>query len=552
MILRRLPALSRWMAAAVLVVLLPFLRPPFAFVALILLAMHLGLARIRPAGREVYELAAALVHTSALPFVAGSVWPAGRPIALLALLGLPWLAGSLRRLAGAVVEGQGLPALHAASLRVPGGWLGGRRPTRLLLALVAGLLVQAFVGVAAERWVLLDASGMTLILLGALVASSLLGIPSRFLAVQPPLIRVLARDTVKPAVRLTTTARLPIGVRIEAPFPWVAVTPSAFAIAGTDVAREGQEVRLGMTPPLAGPGVLTAIVMAVDPWCLTTTRQDVDLARLQVIPRAAYAAWLARRYLESAQAGGGASIPLPALGGGRGPRRGLEYYGARSYEPGDTRRDIFWKQTLKLGRLVIKERRDDYCETVVVIANLVAPDAEAADWIAYSLLMSALTLAQEGVPVAFAAYTASGVVDATIPLSPRLAVTKALSLAEALQVTPPPARVLRPSRIALLRRTVALLSARRPEVGLARVLAFEYTARMRRATEHPAAAALQTAASRAGPPAAVLVISTDLGSIPEEADALEVTLERLGRGGFHPIGFLVPDGPAKIVAATAG
>lgn len=535
-----------------LVALLPFLKPPFALVSLALLAMQPGLALARPPAHEAYGLAVALLYASLLPFVAGSIWPAGRPVALLAVVGLPWLVDALRRLAGTASEGRGMLALPGFLLGAPSGWVVGRRPTMLLLALASGLLVQACVGVAAERWVLLETSVVILIFLGILVAVSCMGIPSRFLTVQTPVVRVLARDTVEAGVRLTMTARLPVGILIEVPFLWATVTPSTFAVARKGSGREGMEVRLSVTPPLAGPGVVGAVVTALDPWGLTAARQDIDLARLRVIPRAVYAAWLARRYLESAEAAGGAAVTLPESSRGRGARRGIEYYGARAYEPGDTLRDIFWKQTLKLNRLVVEERRDDYAETAVVAANLGAPDAEAADWIAYTLLMSALTLAQEGVPVAFAAYTSRGVVDVTPPLSPRPAVMKALSLAEGLQVTPYQARVLRPSRIAQLRRTVSRLAARGQVAGLARVLAFEYAARMRRAREHPAAAALRAAAARAGSPAAVLVISTGLGSAVEEADALEVTLERLGRGGFHPVGFLAPDGPQKMVAANSG
>jgi hypothetical protein len=167
---------------------------------------------------------------------------------------------------------------------------------------------------------------------------------------------------------------------------------------------------------------------------------------------------------------------------------------------------------------------------VILAVNLCAQSPEAMDWLAYRLVMSALTLAREGVPVAFAAYAPGEVVLTTPPLDPRPAVLQALRLVDRLYVAPLPVRRLEAPRMTRLRRNIARLqeSATEPAARLARILAFEHQAVLRRALAHPAAGALRAVAARVHGPAAVLVISP-----AREDDALEAVLDRLRSRGFH-------------------
>ncbi|GAH86370.1 unnamed protein product, partial [marine sediment metagenome] len=60
---------------------------------------------------------------------------------------------------------------------------------------------------------------------------------------------------------------------------------------------------------------------------------------LHVIPRAKYAEWLAKRYLE--QTGVGASAASALLPKAKLiPKRGIEYFDSRVYQPGDQLKDI--------------------------------------------------------------------------------------------------------------------------------------------------------------------------------------------------------------------
>lgn len=520
MSLRIFSSSSRWVTAAALLALLPFVRLPFLVISLAAIGLRLASRPDRPAAYEGFVV---LINVLALPFVAGSIWPGSPYPVLLTVAGLPWIEATLRR-AGASIVGSQIPSGART-----------RQMTPFLTALTTGLLIQVLIGVVADQMILWGSAALLLGFLTALVTVTYIYVPQRFVTVRTPMVRVLAQETVEATSTLSSRARVPIGLMIEAPSSWMSIDPPAVVMD-----REGEvQVRVRLTPPLAGPSTVFVTAMAIDPWGLTVARQEVPLVRLHVIPRGAYAAWLARRYLEQTRGGGVSAVTMPEAGRMGRVRRGLDYYGARPYEPGDVLRDIFWKHTLKLNQLIVKERRDEYEEAVIIAVNLSARNAEEADWLAYTLLMSTLTLARETVPLAFAAYTPHDIVAVTPPLAPRLAVKHVLGLTDAIQVAPRPTRVLRASQAARLRRNISRLqgAGTAPATRLGQILGLEYGVLLHRARTHPACAALTRTVSTVLPPAAVLIISPTL----EEGDALEVALERLQQKGIHVIHHLTED-----------
>ncbi len=518
MILRRLPTISSWLMAAAVWGLVPFLRPPFLVIALLVLGLRLSLILNRS---PRYELVVATINTTALPFVASSIWTAAPLASLLVIAGLPWLAATLRRVGTSAEEINRFPSLPRSPVRLP----GGRWASPILLALTAGLLVQALVGIVTLQPVLLGSTLTLLGGLGVLVVVTYTRIPTRFLTVQTPSGRVLAEDTLDVVVTVSSMAHAPIRIFLEEPDSWTKISPRGGVVDSKDL-----HLHVTLTPPLAGPSLVSSTATAVDPWGLTVLRQDVDLVHLRVIPRAAYAAWLARRCLDVMRSGALTPVTVSQTVRTSNLRRGLDYYGAHEYRPGDMLRDIFWKHTVKLQQLIVKDRRDEYGEVVLIAANLSARTSAEADWLAYNLLVSALTLAGEGVPLAYAAYTETEVVAATPPLAPRRAIMQALSFIEHIQIAPGFLRVLQTSTSAQLRRKISRLAEveTEPARRLARLLSVEYQALQHRARTHPASTALRRATSQISPPAAIVLVSAQ-----DEADALEVTLEPLKERGFH-------------------
>ena len=513
-----LPRLSRWVVVAGLIALLPFLTASFLLLALPVLALQLTVTPGRPAA---FELFTAVMTLLALPVAGASASPAGaQPARLLSLLlivpGLPWLEAVLRRCA-AEETNEPVPVLPLP---------GGRGATVLLVVLCAGLLIQAAVGGVAGQLVL---AASALALFGFVIlqtVSAFRRLPRVFLASRPPSVRTLAGQPIGADVAVRSLARQDLHLWLRPAVAWASVAPATPALPqDAELA-----VRVQGTPPLAGPGTIAAMATALDPRGLITARREIALAEVRVIPRATYAAWLARRYLEHSRSG---ALPAGTAAEVRhtGPaHRGLDYYGARLYEAGDPFRDVFWKATAKLGQLVVKDRREGRGEPVIVAVNLTAQDAEEEDRLAAALLMTALTLARDGVPVAFAAYTPEAVARATPPLPPQAAVRAALDLVDGIRIAPRPRRVLAPPQMLRLRRTAGRLAGARSPAGvrLARVLALEHEALVRRAETHPAALALTRSCALVPAPAAVL----PLAPIADHA-LLDATLQRLDGRGFH-------------------
>jgi len=393
--------------------------------------------------------------------------------------------------------------------------------------LILSLAAVALVGAVTSHPSLVASTALVLVFVGMLAAISLTRIPTDGLAVQPPTVRVLAHNTLETEVSMHLRMRLATHVLVELDDAWARVSPSR--VVGTSVPVV---LRLKVTPPLAGSKTLLARTRCIDPWGLIITAQNVPFAHVVVIPRATFAGYLARAYLEQTAAGKVAVAALQTREASRS-MRGLEYYGARRYEPGDPLRDVFWKHTLKLGQLVVKERRSDRGEPVIIAVNVWGSNADHLDQTAFTTVASTLTLAREDVPMVFAAYTDEAIVSVTPVLSPRHAVLHALHLVGMMRQVARPVRFLQPAPLRHLRRRVErlLASENTQAAQLARVLQFAYRARVTRAHQHPGYQAIRMAAGQLPSPAALLVTSSG----PDDPEAIELALERLRAHGIHAL-----------------
>jgi uncharacterized protein (DUF58 family) len=440
-------------------------------------------------------------------------------VVLLALPSLPWLEFTLRSTSEATLD-EVWPLFPVTDQRYVTPQAGG---------LVLGLVAVALVGPLTGHLSLAGSSALVLAFVGGLAVISFTRIPTDSITVQPPTVRVLARNTLETPVSLHPRTRLAAHILVELDDAWASVSPSKF-VGKTKPAV----VRVKLTPPLAGSKTLCARTRCMDPWGLIVTTQQVQMAHVVVIPRATYAAHLARAYLEQTAAGIAALAALPQTQeGARAAQRGLDYYGARRYEPGDPLRDVFWKHTLKLRQLVVKERRSPQGEPVIVAVNVWGSDADDLDQTAYNTVVGALTLAREDVPMVFAAYTDEAIVSVTAILSPRQAVLHALQLVGAMRQVARPTRVLSPAQLARLRRRMERLLATNtsPAARLARVLQFGYRAHVTRAQKHPGYQAVLKAAAYLFSPAALLVTSSG----PDDPEAIELALEHLRIRGVHAL-----------------
>lgn len=339
--------------------------------------------------------------------------------------------------------------------------------------------------------------------------------------------RVIAGTTADISLYATSKASIRLHSLFSPVDPWVKITPQRFTLNRAKI-----QLNLSITPPLAGPSHPQLQVSVIDPWGFTQVNQVIEPVELHVIPRARYAEWLALRYLEQTGAGAAGATTLPPKAT-LIPKRGVEYFDSRSYQPGDPLRDIDWKHTLKLSQLIVKEYIEAGEQVAIIAVNLSVTDAEEADKLAFNLITTALTLVREAIHSALAVYNHHKVVVTTAVTDPREILKQALLLVKDITPVEFGHRFLQPPDISKLRRNISLLKqvASEPAQRLLNMLDFEYQAIEEAAKNHPATLALSVVIEHTLPPAIIVLVS----QLNHDAEALMVITEKLSRRGFTTI-----------------
>lgn len=396
-------------------------------------------------------------------------------------------------------------------------------PTALFVSILVIVLVSLII------------SNRVLLFTGAMVALYLLFILIRVLLAtrRPPLDvsavwkRIIAGNTADITLYATSKASIRLHFHLSPVDSWVEIKLQRFTLNRAKI-----ELNLTITPPLAGPTHPELRLSIIDPWGLIQLNRVIEPVELHVIPRARYAEWLAMMFLKQSWAGGtiATDVPLEAV---LASRRGIEYFGSRTYQPGDQLKAIDWKHTLKLNTLIIKEYIEANEQTAIIAVNLSVTDAEEADKIAFNIITTALTLAQKAIPTALAAYDHERVIATTALTDPRETLIQTLLLVKEITTVEFAHRFLQPPDINKLRRNITLLkqvsspSAQR----LLSMLEFEYQAMEEAAKKHPATLALSRTIKQIQPPAIILLVS----QLNHDTEALLVTSEKLSERGFTTI-----------------
>ncbi len=328
-------------------------------------------------------------------------------------------------------------------------------------------------------------------------------------------------------LNIELTKRTGIGgqLLVMSPYEWLKVGTNRLALK-----EQKLVVRVSLSPPLAGPSIVKLIGYAVDRWGLLQVRFELEPIRLFVIPRARYAAWLAERYLATTKPG---SLPLmadvAALRPIYGLRRGIEYYGSQQYQPGDSLKNIDWKHSYKYSQLVVKEFAEFHGQSAVIMVNLAVGNAEEADQLAYKIIVTALSLAREGIPAALAAYDDKNVKLTTATLAPRRLLLQCLQIAREMITTVNPVKYLDPPDVTRLRANIGRVESvgsKASEV-LLQLLQLEYRNLDTDARLSPATKALSSAFTKVSREATVVVISHR----NHDAGALAFLTHNLARSG---------------------
>ncbi|MFC1977941.1 DUF58 domain-containing protein [Chloroflexota bacterium] len=380
-----------------------------------------------------------------------------------------------------------------------------RRPTSVYLTL---LLIAIAVLVLA--WLL----GSLTLLLACAAVTAYLGILGvivwRWLPLKPVeedqvFQRMVAGS--KDQLRIELTARTKVGglLFLESPYEWLKVSPDILSFEDDKLM-----VEVTLTPSLSGPSVVNLKGQVTDIWGLIRVSFELEPVRLYVIPRAKYAAWLANRYLAMSKPG---TLPLvsniEAMKPLYGLRRGVEYYGSQLYQPGDSLKNIDWKHSLKYNEMITKEFTEFQGQSAVILINLSVGDAEDADKLASNTIITALSLAEENIPAALAAYTNEDVKVVTTMLQPRQLLLQSLQVAQEMVTFINPVKYLNPPDITRLRANISRIRFAKSQAAevLAQLLQLEYKSINNNAKLNPATKALEQAFAKVDKKSNVVIIS---------------------------------------------
>ncbi|MFH0914509.1 MAG: DUF58 domain-containing protein [Chloroflexota bacterium] len=512
---RRLSILCQvylWLVLAVVTLLSPLPGSP---VALALLGASL-ITSLRPLPPGV-KVAGALATLSLLPVLLAPVLSLLFPN-LTAVSSA--LAAVLLSLPGSYLLDERLRQL-APSL-APEAKPEGKHLTRVSRVLLVWAAVSLLVALLFNSLPLLFSSLLLLAYLASLIIWLNAVLPRKVLALPVLTRRIVAGNTKEVPLHLTSSSSAQLYTYLRALPPWAALKPDRLVLD-----RQKVPFRLTVTPPLAGPSRVSLAASSLDPRGILQIDQLVPAADLHIIPRARYAQWLAERYLEQTAGEGLAFHPLVAA---LLPLRGLEYYQSRDYQPGDPLKNLDWKHTLKLGRLVIKDYLEAGGQAALLAVNLTVGSAEEADELAFYLITSALTLAGEGIPAAIAAYDHRRLALATGLTSPRAVLRKTLSLVKDISITELPRRRLTVPDPGRLRRNISQLGAVNspPASALRGLLQLEYQAMEKGMKEHPLTLALQASTRHLPLPAMLVLVSL----LNHDGEAVALNAERLSKRNF--------------------
>ena len=399
-----------------------------------------------------------------------------------------------------------------------------KNTTTILNALLVATISMLLVSLIVNNLVLLFTVLALVLYLLVILIRLLYAIPRLPLDIHTAWKRVIAGTITDVRLYATNKASVRLHSLVSPVDSWVKITPKRFTLGATKT-----ELNVSFTPPLAGSSRPRLQVSFSDPWGFVQVNEIIAPLELHVIPRARYAEWLAMRYLE--QTGTRVSMTAASLTQAvLKPRRGIEYYDSRGYQPGDPLKDIDWKHTVKLSQIIIKEYIEAGGQASIIAVNLSVADAEEADKLAFNLITSSLTHARESIPTALAVYNHQKVVLTTPVSDPREILKQTLLLVKDLTSVELAHRFLQPPDIVRIRRNIALLKQviSPPAQQLLNMLQFEYAAIEEAAKNHPATLALLRASKQVQPPALIVLLS----QLNHDAEALMVAAEKLSKRGF--------------------
>jgi len=380
-----------------------------------------------------------------------------------------------------------------------------RSPTRILLAMFFTLVSVLIVSVVLDSMVLLACCGVAFVLMVLLVITAYRRMPRKPVTENIIEARVIAGSQAKLSIVLTPTKGAIGKLFLEPMQDWIKLPSSEFLVNEQEIS-----VQVYLIPSLSGASAVRLKGYAIDKWGLWQTHFIIEPVRLIVIPRARYASWLAKRYLAESSTG---MLPMISTLSNLHPlygfRAGIEYYGSRYYEPGDSLKNIDWKHMAKYNKLISKEFADLHGNPAILLVNLAVSNTDEMDKQVYNIIVAALSLAREQIPTALALYDENNVRLVTAALQPQMLVASCLNLTKEVKTVSIPTKYLEPADLRILHGNIHRLQSleSNPAKSLSQLLQVEYQVLRKSAVQHPATKALEVAFKKIGSRSNIIAVS---------------------------------------------
>jgi hypothetical protein len=387
---------------------------------------------------------------------------------------------------------------------------------------IVNLIVALFLGSLA----LILAGSVAVIYLAALSYVSFSRLSAKSLVVEKIQERIIAGATAELHLNLHPKTKIGGVLSLESPYQWLKIHSPVLLFK-----QDPMILKLSLAPLLSGPSEVVVNAIATDCWGLIQVRFQIAPVQLYIIPRARYAAWLARRYLAATKPGMLPMISNVSAAASRfGFRRGIEYYNSQLYQPGDELKNMDWKHSAKYNKMITKEFVEFHGQPAVLLVNLAVGSAEEADELAQKTIVTALSLAREQIPTVIAAYDQSGVKLVTQTLQPHQIVVQSLEITKKITIFETPSRYLYRPDVGKLRVDINRLAsvAGDSSKALAQLLSVEYANILNNIAFNPATKAINQAMKNTNQHSTFVVVSR----LNHDADAIEANRFLMTKRGY--------------------
>ncbi len=386
--------------------------------------------------------------------------------------------------------------------------------------------VNLVIAVFLSNFALLLASSMAIVFLGILSLVSIAGLSMKPMIVEQIKQRIVAGVTADLHISLGSQTKVGGMLYIDSLYEWLKIHSPVLPLR-----QEPMILRLSLSPRLSGPSEVVVQAYATDCWGLTQVRFQLSPIQLYVIPRARYASWLAKRYLDATKPGmlpliSNVSTVKPQFGF----RRGIEYYGSQLYQPGDELKSIDWKHSAKYNKMITKEFVEFHGQPAVLLVNLAVGDAEEADELAQKTIITAISLAREQIPTVIATYDHNGIKLVTPTLQPQQMVVKSLEIIKEITIFENPTKYLYAPDIGRLRANINRLKSTESDASkiLSQLMGIEYGNLINSVMINPATKTINKALDNANIQSTIVIVS----KLNHDANAIAVNRYFMAKRGY--------------------